>query len=446
MTTFIDTSETITRPRLPQLPPDIGRGALNGEAHASPHANHHPPHLQHHYETESQQYEAAKFGMWLFLATELLFFGGLFVLYAVYRGNHPELFKYGAQYLNTTLGAVNTAVLILSSMTMAFAVRYAQLRSRRGLVAMLALTLMGGATFMGIKYVEYSHKIEHGQVWGMGFYGPTASGGVLVTDDGRSDEVIAASIPAHGNPDIGKGLFEGTCIACHGERGEGVKGQAFDIRGSEFIGSKTDEELVAFIKQGRMPFDPVNRTGVQMPPKGGNPMLKDDQLLDIVAYIRSFEPPSAGGSDTGAGENVSTEGEEVAAAEGERFSAPKPEFRILKSSIPFAAEAPSGLVEVYDEQSAAFAAVSSDHAGDTAHAEIPRPANAHVFFGIYYLLTGLHGIHVLIGMGVISWLLLLSTRGAFTAGYFTPVELTGLYWHLVDLIWIFLFPLLYLIH
>jgi cytochrome c oxidase subunit 3 len=74
------------------------------------------------------------------------------------------------------------------------------------------------------------------------------------------------------------------------------------------------------------------------------------------------------------------------------------------------------------------------------------PANTHQFFAIYYLMTGLHGIHVLIGVGVIGWLLWGSLKGRYGSDYYTPVDLVGLYWHVVDLVWIFLFPLFYLIH
>ena len=86
--------------------------------------------------------------------------------------------------------------------------------------------------------------------------------------------------------------------------------------------------------------------------------------------------------------------------------------------------------------------------GDEAPAHVPAeaPKNAQIFFSIYFMMTGLHGIHVLGGIAVIAWLLVRAQRGDFAGGYFTPVDLVGLYWHLVDLIWIYLFPLLYLIH
>ena len=94
----------------------------------------HPPFLAHHFETPQQQFDTGKLGMWIFLVTEVLFFSGLFCAYAVYRANHPEIFIYADRYLDRTLGGINTVVLILSSFTMAWAVRCAQLNQRRGLV------------------------------------------------------------------------------------------------------------------------------------------------------------------------------------------------------------------------------------------------------------------------------------------------------------------------
>ncbi len=219
----------------------------------------HAPHLQHHFDTPEQQFDAGKLGIWLFLATEVLLFGGLFCAYAIYRASHPEIFVYAHQFLDKILGGTNTVILLCSSLTMAWAVRAAQLSQRKLLVALLSLTLLGGFGFMGIKFVEYQAKWEHG-------------------------------------------LLPGTHFSPH-EEGEG-------------------------------------------------------------------------------------------------------------------------------------------HA-DASHGS--RPSNTQIFFGIYFLMTGLHGIHVLVGMGAIAWLLVRSMKGHFGPEYFTPVDFVGLYWHLVDLIWIFLFPLFYLI-
>lgn len=91
-----------------------------------------------------------------------------------------------------------------------------------------------------------------------------------------------------GDPVAGKELFVGTCSACHGPEGKGVVGLGKDMTTSEFIAGKTNDELVAFIKIGRDPSDPLNTTGVAMPPKGGNPTLDEEDLFDIVAFIRTI--------------------------------------------------------------------------------------------------------------------------------------------------------------
>jgi disulfide bond formation protein DsbB len=104
----------------------------------------------------------------------------------------------------------------------------------------------------------------------------------------ESDQPSQSAAPA-GDPAVGKELFAGTCSACHGPTGEGVPGLGKDMTTSEFIAGKTDAELIAFIKQGRDPSDPLNTTGVAMPPKGGNPALSDQDLTNIVAFIRTLQ-------------------------------------------------------------------------------------------------------------------------------------------------------------
>ncbi len=206
------------------------------------------PPLAHHFLSLGQQYSAAKLGMWLFLAQEVLFFSGLFMAYAAFRYFYPETFLAAHEHLNVTLGATNTIVLLTSSLTMALAVRAAQLGQNKQLLINLALTFLFATTFLVIKYFEYSHKIHLGLLPGK-FY--------------------------------------------------------------------------------------------------------------------------------------------------------------------------------------------------SAHEHIPgQPA---LFFGLYFVMTGLHGLHVLVGMGVIAWIFIRGLNREFGPEYNTPVEIVGLYWHLVDVIWIFLFPLLYLV-
>src|SRR5881296_2145818 len=122
----------------------------SNDEHAAAH-----PFLQHHFEDLGQQHEASILGMWMFLATEILFFGGILCAYWVYRIMYPEAWALGAAQQNTLAGGINTLVLIVSSLTMALAVRNAQLGRRGGQIAMLLLTLLFGSTFIAIKMWEY---------------------------------------------------------------------------------------------------------------------------------------------------------------------------------------------------------------------------------------------------------------------------------------------------
>jgi cytochrome c oxidase subunit 3 len=260
----------------------------NGAAHEIP----------HHFATPRQAYESGKLGMWIFLATEVLLFGGLFAAYAVYRGNHPEIFIYAHRFLDSRLGALNTLILITSSLTMAWAVRSAQLGNRRLLTLLLALTLLGGCAFLGVKVVEYEHKWKHGLLWGKRYRPHPA--------ETAQEHPSAAEV------------------------------------------------------------------------------LREAPLGD-------------------------------------------------RTNIPPAAIGPSGLAFSADETRA-------------GHADAEEPRNVQLFFGVYFAMTGLHGLHVVAGLLVIGWVFVRLRGGAYGPSNFEAVDRAGLYWHLVDLIWIFLFPLLYLIH
>ena len=274
-------------------------------------AQEHPPHLAHHFDTPAQQFESGKLGMWLFLATEILLFGGLFCAYAVYRANHPEVFAQAGEHLDRSLGAVNTIVLICSSLTMAWAVRCAQRSQQRGLIINLVLTLAFACGFLAIKGVEYEHKWKHKLLPGKHY-------------------------------------------------------QPYEEAPGETASADPDTSTIA-------------PTTAEAPVEG---------------EVRRELP---------------------------------------RTNIPAAPEGPPGLSK------SALAVDDHDHGAAESR-------NVRTFFSIYFAMTGLHGVHVLVGMGVIIWLLIRSIKGHFNREYFTPVDLGGLYWHLVDLIWIFLFPLLYLIH
>ena len=135
---------------------------------AAAHPAHHPA-LAHHFDSLAQQSDATTLGMWVFLVTEVLFFGGLFATYMIYRSWYPDAFAAASHELDVTLGTINTVVLISSSLTMALAVHAAQLGQRKPLIIFLILTMILGAAFLGIKSVEYYHKFAEHHVPGPDF-------------------------------------------------------------------------------------------------------------------------------------------------------------------------------------------------------------------------------------------------------------------------------------
>ncbi len=342
-----------------------------GEHHDHGHA--HPPHLAHHFDTPAQQFESGKLGMWVFLATEILMFGGLFCYYAYSRGNFPNVAEYAHHFLNPTWGAINTVVLLVSSFTMAWGVRAAQLGQRSLLVGLLIATLVGAGMFMVIKAIEYNEKFSHG------LYPGAANLYALVLDQPEGRDIWAEI--RHLEEEYG---FYGP--VAHGPAADGA---AHGHEGAA-TGDSTSEQ-----------------------PEG----------------------PVAGRQDPQTGETIAprTEG---------RFANPVEHSTILPASMGPAGLAPGVLTQGLG---------GGPYAG---HTELPvtfaqlspvERQRVPAFFSIYYLMTGLHGIHVIIGIGLITWILVRSIRGHFGPQYYTPVDVVGLYWHLVDLIWIFLFPLLYLI-
>jgi cytochrome c oxidase subunit III len=209
----------------------------------------HAPGLQHHFDDSAQQLESSTLGMWVFLLTEIMFFGGMFGAYTVYRNLYPDAFASTSHFMNVTIGAINTGVLICSSFTMVLAVRASQLGQKKALILFLVLTLILGCVFLGLKYVEYHEKWVDHHVPGPGFH----------------------------------------------------------------------------------------------------------------------------------------------------------------------------------------------------YAETQYFHQAQILFFLYFAMTGMHAIHMIVGAGLLTTLIVMASRNSFSAEWYTPVEMIGLYWHFVDIVWIFLFPLLYLI-
>jgi len=244
--------------------------------------------LLHHFDNVEQQKETSILGMWAFLATEVMFFGGLFAAYSIYRSLYPADFAAGSRHLNVVLGAVNTGVLLCSSLTMALAVHASQTRHMKNVVIFLVATMGLGSCFLGIKAYEWYVDYEEGLMPGVNF--------------------------------------------------DWEKAQA--RRGSHNVADEA--KPLAGMSSSRQTPEP------QVPP--------------------GEEEPSA---------------------------------------------VPAGRVQL--------------------------------FFLLYFLMTGLHGLHMIIGIALVGIVAYLSARRWFSGGGETQVEVTGLYWHFIDVIWVFLYPLLYLI-
>jgi cytochrome c oxidase subunit III len=363
-----------------------------------------------------EHYRITKIGMWLFLATEIMMFGGLFCIYAIFRYNNPAAFAYGHRFLDVGWGTINTVVLLLSSLTMAMAVYCAQVRARTLLMLFLTLTIMCGVMFLGIKTVEYREKFHEKLLWGAGF-APT----ILVDGQPAGPAVAAvAADDAAAGPDLeaGRKLYINNCAGCHGMSGEGMGPLGVPMTDSAMVRDYSVDDLAAFIKKGRMPGEPGSRTNAVMPPLGGNALLRNTDVINISAYTKTL----ASGDGAAAGDAAPVERGMLIP----RWSGSPPADRFGGLQLASVQPAAAGL-----------------HV--PLHSQEP-PKNAHQFFSLYFLLTGLHGVHLVIGIALVSWLLWRSALGHFDRGKFIPVEMGGLYWHLVDLIWIFLFPLLYLIH
>jgi cytochrome c oxidase subunit 3 len=272
--------------------------------------------------------------MWMFLVQEIMFFGGLFTVYLVFRSRYPMAFAAGSNHLDVVMGATNTVVLIVSSLTMALAVHYAQLGKRNLQIVLIILTMILGATFLGVKAIEYTHKYEEGIVPVSGLNQKTEK------NFKASDESTGTAKGTVGRLDPNESLNSG--LGDKAEKGEHGEEKYVNVKG-DF--QWRDTSLVALAQK----------------------------------------------------ENFLTESEKI---------------------------------------------------GYFANGEISQAKfqdKVRIFFWIYFAMTGLHALHMIIGLGVMLWLLWKAWRGAFTSEYYAPVEMAGLYWHFVDIVWIFLFPLLYLL-
>jgi cytochrome c oxidase subunit 3 len=348
--------------------------------------HHHDPFIAHHFESAEQQFDSGKLGIWIFLVTEILFFSGLFVAYTLWRLHHPEIFQQAHHFLDKNLGALNTIVLLFSSLTMALGVHAAQNGDNKKCGMYTLITMVCAAVFLGVKAVEYSHK------WDMGILVRSAFNFTDHHAEGISPYLIGLSaIPALLLVGfIGASLF--SKVTDKDLLSKFFGGLAITV-GGYFLGVFIGLGFMALTAKADAHAD----AGLSHSPLVLQALTVDDEKDDDHAHEEGHDDH---GDDHAAGEDH---------AHGD-----------------------------HDEHG------HGAHAHDKSNKD-PMHRDVGIFFSIYYCMTGLHAIHIIAGIIALAWVFWRCLALHWRPDYFGPVDYVGLYWHLVDLIWIYLFPLLYLI-
>jgi len=388
---------------------------------------HGSPFIQHHYDDAQHQFDAGKLGIWLFLVQEVLFFSGLFVAYILYRAHHPDIFEYAHKYLAVHWGGINTGVLILSSLTAAWAVRCAQLGQKKALVACITVTIMCACGFLGIKYIEYSYKWHHGELYGRYFDPCNSPNETKLLTKTRQCPGVVESVVWAGPRESGSATA-GCLEAGDYDRDPATPG----IQAQCSVDEVTYQTAKRKVEVSRRELEPCEMEREPGSEEGARPKKTPCYVLQINPNVCAPDRPGVlalygddklrpnVGLDPQCNKAVAVEHKDPYATS----AAPIVEGAKLATPFPEASS---------DEKEFEF--VSG-----------PPPEHTNFYFSLYFAMTGLHGLHVMVGIIIYVWLLIRALKGHFTPDYFGPIDYAALYWHLVDLIWIFLFPLFYLIH
>ncbi len=411
---------------------DSGNNHAASGDHGHGHGEATYPYTPHHFHTAKQHFESGKMGVWLFLVTEILFFAGLFCAYTIYRGQHPEVFYWAHFYLDTFWGAANTVVLLASSLTAAWAVRNAQLGQKRLLQMNILFTICGALFFMGVKGIEYSHKFHDGLLPARHF--------------APAHEVWETPTFKKQHPESAEAAER--IVAGLAER----KAQKTAVR-DEVISKNSPLALVPVVESpadasptpaGATKAGPTDASSAQAAPA---PTAATTAAPAEVAPTQEADDATA--DDAAADEDGAADSEATADEDSE---AEMPAADAMAPAAKAEAETPD---DIWLETQVRNLTEEERHPLEMAGvirkpADGPlvfeRPAKAGIFFSIYFFMTGLHGLHVVIGIGLWIWMLTIVSKRKTGDKYFGPIDFTALYWHLVDLIWIYLFPMLYLIH
>lgn len=389
--------------------------------HHGDHDHHdHPGWLAHHFESAEQQYDSGKLGMWLFLVTEVLFFSGMFCAYALYRSLHPEVFVFASNFLNKGLGAINTGVLLFSSLTMAWAVRAAQLSQHRLLVGMLGATLGCAAIFLGVKAVEYTHK------WDLGLFFAGAYVSQLEGAEHHSSRALMYLSIVPGIILVGAFVYYFASFFKKDFRHRWVSGPILVAAACFFGGIKLGQVLTEMEESQHALHEVEHAAEATHEMRGAIGGSGEAMSGSYITEAQEAELSSKTIVDQHTSVQHAGHAEDAKDALGN--VAEKPLF-----------DQPMYVPQAHPEQ------VATGDYEVVPNATVNQRSMAGVFFSIYYAMTGIHAIHILAGMAVITWVIIRAANKEFHSQYFGVVDNVGLYWHLVDFIWIYLFPLLYLI-
>lgn len=382
-----------------------------------------------------QAFAKAHAHIWLFLSVNALFIGALFGVYAVVQLTWPDALAWGHRHLaDAGWGAISTVVLVLGSLTMALATRSARAGERFNLMLFLALTIMCGICFAGVKVIEFI-RAAHDQQF------------LLARDSARNLPAApapSAPAPVAAKPDLAKGqrFYTMVCAACHGPGGEGMKGLGLPLQDSELVTRSTGKTLADFIKVGRQPNDPASRMKAAMPARGGAMFLTDVDIDSIVLHLRSLAKTStpAASSAVGNAPSKATAPSEAAPA------AAAPIEEVPSWFVPLAPQGPAGLHPDFVRDTAESLPPPLDPPASTQAdaADLP-PKDAHLFLGYFSTLAGIHLVQLLIGLGIVGWLFAHAARGMFGPACHAILSTGGLYWHVVTAGWLVLLPLLYMV-
>lgn len=348
------------------------------------------------------------------------------------RVTHAEAWQWGLRLMNAPLAVAGAGLLVLSSAAAAAAAWWARRRTRGTLtLAALGVAVLAALGFVATLAVDVETKWAYGVRPGEQFR-PSER---YLAHRFRAklppkEPVVAAPIaltPARSIDAVhGRKLFLGTCMSCHGVHGEGLPGQGKSLIANEFVGGLSDAKLLDFVKGGRPPWDPLNTTKVQMPPRGGNPMLTDDDLRDVIAYLRTLQPkPDAAAVKSG---DAASSSPAVAAAPAEDVD---PLLLLPRWVVPPLPAGPSGL--------------SPTHLAGLSRPAWTPPTSAVAFANTYYLAAQFGAVHAAgVAAALITLLIRARRRGTGRVGG-TAFGLTCGASLGLTAAWLIVFPFVYLV-